>query len=182
MEFENTPTPSPTPTPTPTPEPTPTPKKDEAVVSSVEFKKVENKKDEATVSLVFSKLELADASKKIFVLEVTKKGETTPIQASDLKYDEASKTLSGKLSNLKEGSYSLSKLTLNGNEVSLSEEIKKVELKVGPINEQSDQLSDPQKDKDQKVKEAQTKLDAANEALTKAKATATEKETLATNA
>ncbi|EEH02499.1 conserved hypothetical protein [Ureaplasma urealyticum serovar 2 str. ATCC 27814] len=64
MEFENTPTPSPTPTPTPTPEPTPTPKKDEAVVSSVEFKKVENKKDEATVSLVFSKLELADASKK----------------------------------------------------------------------------------------------------------------------
>uniref|UniRef100_UPI0003681B5D DUF1410 domain-containing protein n=1 Tax=Ureaplasma urealyticum TaxID=2130 RepID=UPI0003681B5D len=149
MEFENTPTPS----------PTPTPKKDEAVVSSVTFTKDEKKKDEATVSLVFSKLELADASKKIFVLEVTKKGETAPIQASDLKYDEASKTLSGKLSNLKEGTYNLSKLTLNGNEVSLSEEIKKVELKVGPINEQSYQPSNLQKDKEEKVKAVKAKLD-----------------------
>ncbi|EDU56613.1 MBA family surface membrane protein [Ureaplasma urealyticum] len=175
VDFGNTPTTSPTPTPTPTPEPTPTPKKDEAVVSSVEFKKVENKKDEATVSLVFSKLELADASKKIFVLEVTKKGETTPIQASDLKYDEASKTLSGKLSNLKEGSYTLSKLTLNDNEISLSDELKKIELKVEPTNEQSNQQSKPS-DKDQKVKEAQAKLDEANKALTASKATLTTKE------
>ncbi|EDU67300.1 conserved hypothetical protein [Ureaplasma urealyticum serovar 11 str. ATCC 33695] len=169
VDFGNTPTTSPTPTPTPTPEPTPTPKKDEAVVSSVEFKKVENKKDEATVSLVFSKLELADASKKIFVLEVTKKGETTPIQASDLKYDEASKTLSGKLSNLKEGSYTLSKLTLNETNVDLTDAIKNQELKIEATNEQSDQPSDPQKNKEAKIKELQEKLEATKKELEKAK-------------
>ncbi|WP_016829004.1 DUF1410 domain-containing protein [Ureaplasma urealyticum] len=169
MDFENTPTPSPTPTPTPTPEPTPTPKKDETVVSGVSFTKDEKKSNEAVVSLVFSKLELADSSKKAFNLEVIKKGDTNPIKVSDLNYDETSKTLSGKLSNLKEGSYSLSKLTLNDNEISLSDELKKVELKVEATNEQNDQPSDPKEnDKEAKVKQAQTKLTEATNALTKA--------------
>uniref|UniRef100_UPI00037BB04E DUF1410 domain-containing protein n=1 Tax=Ureaplasma urealyticum TaxID=2130 RepID=UPI00037BB04E len=132
MDFGNAPTPSPTPTPTPTPEPTPTPKKDEVVISNVTFTKDEKKKDEATVSLVFSKLELADSSKKLFSLEITKKDDTNPIKASDLKYDEASKTLTGKLTNLTKGEYSISKLTLNNVEVSLSDELKKVEMTPTP--------------------------------------------------
>ncbi|WP_016829190.1 DUF1410 domain-containing protein [Ureaplasma urealyticum] len=93
---------------------------------------MKRKKNEATVSLVFSKLELADSSKKLFSLEITKKDDTNPIKASDLKYDEASKTLTGKLTNLTKGEYSISKLTLNNVEVSLSDELKKVEMTPTP--------------------------------------------------
>ena len=188
VDFGNTPTTSPTPTPTPTPEPTPTPKKDEAVVSSVTFTKVEKKSNEATVSLVFSKLELADTSKKIFVLEVTKKGETTPIQVSDLSYDETTKTLSGKLSKLKEGTYNLSKLTLNGNEINLNDTVKNSKLLIEDQNnngnggnEQGDkpsntpaltkeQLEAKVADLDKKVKEATTALTEAENAVKTEKA------------
>ncbi|MEJ3572032.1 hypothetical protein WFS21_03390, partial [Ureaplasma urealyticum] len=158
VDFENTPTPS----------PTPTPKKDEAVVSSVTFTKVEKKSNEATVSLVFSKLELADTSKKIFVLEVTKKDETTPIQVIDLKYDEASKTLTGKLTNLTKGEYSISKLTLNNNEINLNDTFKNSKLLIEDQNnngnggnEQGNQPSNP---KDQAEVDKLTKLIKEKEA------------------
>ncbi|QDI64002.1 DUF1410 domain-containing protein [Ureaplasma urealyticum] len=41
-----------------------------------------------------------------------------------MKYDEAFNTLNGKLSNLEEGNYSISKLTLNNNEITLNDVIK----------------------------------------------------------
>ncbi|MEJ3572034.1 hypothetical protein WFS19_00005 [Ureaplasma parvum] len=96
-------------------------KKDDVVASGVKISEVKN--NTATIEVTFSKFELADANKKDFVLEVIKKADTNPIQASDLKYDEASKTLSGKLSGLNSNvDYEISKLTLNGKEVKFNEE------------------------------------------------------------
>ncbi|QDL88306.1 DUF1410 domain-containing protein [Ureaplasma urealyticum] len=182
MDFGNAPTPSPTPTPTPTPEPTPTLKKDEVVISNVTFTKDEKKKDEATVSLVFSKLELADSSKKLFSLEITKKDDTNPIKASDLKYDEASKTLTGKLTNLTKGEYSISKLTLNNNEINLNDTVKNSKLLIEDQNnngnggnEQGGQPSNP--NKDEKIQKAEEKLAKAKEELNKVNELVTTKDT-----
>ena len=96
-------------------------RKDGVVASGVKISEVKN--NTATIEVTFSKFELADANKKEFVLQIIKKGDTNPIQASDLKYDEASKILSGKLSGLNSSvDYEISKLTLNGKEVKFNEE------------------------------------------------------------
>ena len=120
VTFEQVPNQNSTPVPEnpSTPEST---KKDEVIANKITINKIQN--GTATIEVTFSKFELADANKKDFVLEVIKKADTNPIQASDLKYDEASKTLSGKLSGLNSNvDYEISKLTLNGKEVKFNEE------------------------------------------------------------
>ncbi|WP_042467888.1 DUF1410 domain-containing protein [Ureaplasma urealyticum] len=110
------------PSPQPTP-PAPTPKKDGAIVSGIKINKIEN--NTTTIEVTFSKLELADQNKKDFVLEVSKKqnGTSTPIKATDLTYNEQTKTLSGKLSGLESNvDYEISKLTLNNKSVEFNQE------------------------------------------------------------
>ncbi|ACI59928.1 multiple banded antigen [Ureaplasma urealyticum serovar 10 str. ATCC 33699] len=122
VDFENTPT------PTPNPQPTPTPKEDKAVVSNVEFSDVDAKAKTAKVKLTFASIvQLKDESQKSLKLTLTKDSETKEF---DLLLSEDKLNATADLSELKEGTYKVSKLTLNGNEVSLSDEIKNKELKV----------------------------------------------------
>ncbi|WP_198296489.1 DUF1410 domain-containing protein [Ureaplasma parvum] len=99
-------------------------RKDDVVASGVKISEVEN--NTATIEVTFSKFELADANKKDFVLEVNKKQNTTsatPIIATELNYNEQTKTLRGTLSGLNSSvDYEISKLTLNGKEVKFNEE------------------------------------------------------------
>ncbi|QDI64587.2 multiple banded antigen [Ureaplasma parvum] len=98
-------------------------KKDDVVASGVKISEVKN--NTATIEVTFSKFELADANKKEFVLEVNKKQNAlaTPIVATELNYNEQTKTLSAKLSGLDQNvDYEISKLTLNGKEVKFNEE------------------------------------------------------------
>ncbi|MEJ3586238.1 MBA family surface membrane protein [Ureaplasma urealyticum] len=102
---------------------TPTPKKDEAIASGVKIGEVKN--GIANIEVTFSKFELADQNKKDFVLEVNKNqnGTSASIKATDLTYNEQTKTLSGKLKGLESNTnYEISKLTLNGNEIKFDQE------------------------------------------------------------
>ncbi len=138
VNFETAAAPSQQPSPAPTPE-TKEPKengggkqqtdqpenskKDDVVASGVKISEVKN--NTATIEVTFSKFELADANKKEFVLEVNKKQNAlaTPIVATELNYNEQTKTLSAKLSGLDQNvDYEISKLTLNGKEVKFNEE------------------------------------------------------------
>ncbi|EDX53689.1 conserved hypothetical protein [Ureaplasma urealyticum serovar 9 str. ATCC 33175] len=102
---------------------TPTPKKNEAIASGVKIGEVKN--GVAYIEVTFSKFELADQNKKDFVLEVNKNqnGTSASIKATDLTYNEQTKTLSGKLNGLESNTnYEISKLTLNGNEIKFDQE------------------------------------------------------------
>ncbi|WP_016829007.1 DUF1410 domain-containing protein [Ureaplasma urealyticum] len=110
---------SPSPQPNP---PAPAPKKDEAIVSGVKINK--DKNNIATIEITFSKLVLADDSKKSFILEVKDSTKTiaSPIVATELVLYKNKKTLVGKLNNLKTNvDYKISKLTLNNQNVEFDE-------------------------------------------------------------
>ncbi|EDU67198.1 multiple banded antigen [Ureaplasma urealyticum serovar 11 str. ATCC 33695] len=122
VDFKSTHTPEPTPTPTPAP------KEDKAVVSNVEFSDVDAKAKTAKVKLTFALVvQLKDESQKLLKLTLTKDSETKEV---DLVLSEDKLSATADLSELKEGIYKVSKLTLNNVEVSLSDEIKNKELKV----------------------------------------------------
>ncbi|RCJ02870.1 DUF1410 domain-containing protein, partial [Ureaplasma urealyticum] len=122
MDFENAPA------PTPTPQPTPTPKKDEAVVSSVKFSEVNAQAKTAKVKLTFTlAVQLKDENQKSLKLTLTKDSETKEV---DLVLSQDKLSATADLNELNEGTYKVTKLTLNGNEVSLNDEIKNKELKV----------------------------------------------------
>ncbi|WP_016829073.1 DUF1410 domain-containing protein [Ureaplasma urealyticum] len=139
---------------------TPNPKKDEVVLDRVSFTKDKKKPNEAVVSLIFSKLELADVGKKLFSLEITKKDNTNPIKVNDLNYDEASKTLTSKLNNLAKGEYSISKLTLNGNEISLNDIVKNNKLLI------EDQENSGNGGNEQKIQPSKPNLPKKEDAIT----------------
>ncbi|EDX53694.1 multiple banded antigen [Ureaplasma urealyticum serovar 9 str. ATCC 33175] len=122
VDFENAPTPTPEPTPTPTP------KEDKAIVSNVEFSEVNAQTKTAKVKLTFaSAVQLKDESQKSLKLTLTKDSETKEV---DLVLSQDKLSATADLNVLNEGTYKVTKLTLNGNEVSLNDEIKNKELKV----------------------------------------------------
>ncbi|QDL88304.1 multiple banded antigen [Ureaplasma urealyticum] len=124
VDFENAPTPTPEPTPTPTP------KEDKAIVSNVEFSEVNAQTKTAKVKLTFaSAVQLKDESQKSLKLTLTKDSETKEV---DLVLSEDKLSATADLSELSEGTYKVSKLTLNNVEVSLSDELKKVEMTPTP--------------------------------------------------
>ena len=167
VDFGNAPTPSPTPTPEPTP--TPTPKEDKVVVSKVELVEINKEKKQAKVKIEFSELSLKDEAKKVIKLTLTKK-DTQESQEVELELSTDKKSAISKTPfTFSTDIYKVTKLTLNETNIDLTDVIKNQELKVEATNEQSDQPSDPQKNKEAKIKELQEKLEATKKELEKAK-------------
>lgn len=119
-------------TPSPTPSvPTPDPKKDEAVLSGLETPTKGN--DSNQIKFDFSKFTLKDEAKKVLKLTLINNNETKEINLT--LSDDKTKAI-GDLKDLKEGTYKITKLTLNGKEIDLGaikdQEFKTLDKKPAP--------------------------------------------------
>lgn len=119
-------------TPSPTPSiPTPDPKKDEAVLSGLETPTKGN--DLNQIKFDFSKFTLKDEAKKVLKLTLINNNETKEI---NLTLSDDKTNAIGDLKDLKEGTYKITKLTLNGKEIDLGaikdQEFKTLDKKPAP--------------------------------------------------
>lgn len=118
--------------PSPTPSvPTPETKKDEAVLSGLETPIKGN--DSNQIKFDFSKFTLKDEAKKVLKLTLTNNNETKEI---NLTLSDDKTNAIADLNELKEGTYKITKLTLNGNEIDLGaikdQEFKTLDKKSAP--------------------------------------------------
>lgn len=119
-------------TPSPTPSvPTPETKKDEVIVSGLETPTKGN--DSNQIKFDFSKFTLKDEAKKVLKLTLISNNETKEI---NLTLSDDKTNAIGDLKDLKEGTYKITKLTLNGKEIDLGaikdQEFKTLDKKPAP--------------------------------------------------